>query len=63
MLFEKRGMFVTAIQELSFDEIEEVSGGIPLLVAAVIALYGTEIAYAAGAVAGTAVALYAAHNG
>ena len=64
MLLEKEVAIAGAggIQALTFDEIEEVSGGIPLLVAGVIALYGTEIAYGAAAVVGFATVMYAAHN-
>ena len=47
------------IQELSVDEIDEVSGGIPLAFAAVLAFHGARIAYSAGVAAGAGVTLYA----
>jgi hypothetical protein len=47
------------IQEIGAHEIDEVNGGIPLVVALVVALYGTEIAYGAGVVAGAGIVLWA----
>jgi hypothetical protein len=65
MSYMNQGAFASAggIQELNFDEIEMTNGGLPIIVPVVIALYGTEIAYGAGFVAGAAVAIYAYANG
>lgn len=56
-------MAIATVTELDLDELEEVSGGIPLVVAGVMAFYGTEILYGVGFVAGAATAVYAYANG
>lgn len=55
--------FAPKIHELRLNEIDEVAGGIPFVVAAALTFYGAEIAYGAGFVAGAAVATYAYVNG
>ena len=54
--------FCTA-RELSVSELDEVNGGIPFVVAGVLAFYSAEIAYGVGFVAGAATAAYAYANG
>lgn len=47
------------IAELNRSEIEEVAGGIPLVVAGYIAFYGAKAAYAAGVAVGAGLVTYA----
>ena len=50
------------IEELNVFEMDQVDGAFPPLVALVLTLYGTEIAYAAAGVVGFGLVWYAAHN-
>lgn len=45
------------IQELSLNEVDEVSGGIPLVFAAYMAFHGARTAYAIGAAGGFGVTM------
>jgi hypothetical protein len=47
------------IQELTYEEVDGVAGGIPLVVAAVLAFHGARIAYAAGVAVGAGITTYA----